>query len=112
MKWRAILGWAFVATGAIVLVVVVSGYFYLKTNSFRQFAMREIVEQADQATGGHSQIQNFDFQLSTLTAHLYGIVVRGKEPAGAPPLLSADSLTVRLKILSVFHHTINVRELL
>src|SRR5262249_497448 len=45
------------------------------------------------------------------TAHLYGIVVRGKEPASAPPLLSADSLTVRLKILSVFHHTINVREL-
>jgi len=112
MKWRAIIGWTFVVLGGILLVAVVGGYFYLKTNSFRQFAMREIINQADQATGGHTQLQNFDFQLSTLTAHLYGIVVRGKEPADAPPLLAADSLTVKLKILSVLHHQINLRELL
>jgi translocation and assembly module TamB len=112
MKWRAIIGWTFVAIGGILLVAVVGGYFYLKTNSFRQFAMRQIIQQADQATGGHTQLQNFDFQLSTLTAHLYGIVVRGKEPASTPPLLAADSLTVKLKILSVLHHKINLRELL
>src|SRR5262249_60562302 len=56
--------------------------------------------------------QNFDFQLSTLTAHLYGIVVRGNEPADAPPLLSADSLTVKLNILLLLHHKVNLRELL
>ena len=112
MKWRANIGWTFVAIGAVLLVAVLGGYFYLKTDSFRQFAMRTIIEQTNRATGGGTQLQSFDFQLSTLTAHLYGIVVRGKEPANAPPLLAADSLTVKLKILSVLHHKINLRELL
>jgi translocation and assembly module TamB len=112
MKWQGIIGWTSVAIGAVLLLALIGGSFYLKTNSFRQFAMREIVTQADQVTGGHTQLQNFDLQLSTLTAHLYGIVVRGKEPADAPPLLAADSLTVKLKILSVLHHKINLRELL
>jgi translocation and assembly module TamB len=112
MKWKQIVGWTFVVIGAVVLVAVVGGYFYLQTNAFRNFAMRQIVEQADEATGGHTQIQGFDFKLSTLTAHLYGVVVRGKEPAGAPPLLAVNELTVRLKILSILHHKVNLRELL
>jgi translocation and assembly module TamB len=112
MKWNQIVGWTFVVIGAVVLVAVVGGYLYLQTNAFRNFAMRQIVEQADEATGGHTQIQGFDFKLSTLTAHLYGIVVRGKEPASAPPLLQVNELTVRLKILSILRHKVNLRELL
>jgi translocation and assembly module TamB len=112
MRWNRVIGWTFTAIGAIVLIVVVGGLFYLKTDAFRHFAMREIIEQADEATGGHTQIQAFDFELSSLTAHLYGIVVRGKEPASSPPLLEVNSLTVRLKIQSVLHHKINLRELL
>src|SRR5437899_10135805 len=112
MKWKGIIGWTVVAIGALVLIVIVGGYFYLQTNSFRSFAMRKIVEQADEATGGHTQIQGFDFKLSTLTAHLYGVVVHGKEPATAPPLLAVNQLTVRLKILSILHHKVNLRELL
>ena len=112
MKWKQIVGWTFIAIGAIVLVAVVGGYFYLQTKAFRNFAMRQIVKQADEATGGHAQIQGFDFKLSTLTAHLYGVVVRGKEPATDPPLLAVNELTVRLKILSILHHKVNLRELL
>jgi uncharacterized protein involved in outer membrane biogenesis len=112
MKWSGIIGWTFVAIGVVVLVVVLGGYFYLKTDAFRNFAMRKIVQQADAATGGHTQLQGFDFKLSTLTAHLYGIVVRGKEPASAPPLLQVNELTVRLQIQSVLSHKISLRELL
>ena len=112
MKWKGIIGWTFVVIGALVLIVVVGGYFYLQTNSFRSFAMRTIVEQVDEATGGQTQIQGFDFNVSTLTAHLYGIVVHGKESASEPPLLRVSSLTVRLKIQSVLHHEVTLRELL
>ena len=112
MKWKGIIGWTVVAIGALVLIVVIGGYFYLQTNSFRSFAVRTIVKQADEATGGHTQIQGFDFKLSTLTAHLYGIVVHGKESANEPPLLQVSSLTVRLKIQSVLHHKVTLRELL
>src|SRR5262249_12122586 len=112
MNWKSIVGWTFVAIGALVLIVVVGGYFYLQTNSFRQFAMRQIIEHADQATGGHTQIQSFEFKLSTLTAHLYGIVVRGKEPTTDRPLLTVNSLTVSLKIQSALRRKITLRELL
>jgi len=112
MRWTRMVGWTFVGIGGLILIAAIGGYVYLQTDSFRHFAMREIIEQADQATGGHTQVQGFDFKLSTLTAHLYGIVVRGKELGDAPPLLAVDSLTVSLKIQSVLHHKINLRELL
>ena len=50
--------------------------------------------------------------LSTLTAHLYNITVRGTESPDQPPLLHADELTVRIKILSALHHQVALRELL
>jgi translocation and assembly module TamB len=112
MKWRGVVGWTFVVVGAVVLIAVIGGYSYLKTDAFRHFAMRKIIEQTNEATGGHMELQGFDFQLSTLTAHLYGIVVHGKEAASDPPLLAVDSLTVRLKILSVLQHKVTLRELL
>ena len=88
------------------------GYFYLRSNAFRQFAIRKIVEQANQATGGRTQIGGLDFKLSTLTAHLYNVVIRGNESPDAPPLLQLDKLTVALKIQSVLHRKINLSELL
>ena len=52
MKWKQMVGWTFVVIGAVVLVAVLGGYFYLQTNAFRNFAMRKIVQQADEAQGG------------------------------------------------------------
>ena len=74
--------------------------------------MRRIITQVDQSTGGRAQIRSFDFNLSTLTAHLYGIVIRGTEKPDAPPLLQIDKLTVGLKIKSVFRRQISLSELL
>ena len=58
------------------------------------------------------EIGGLDFKLSELTAHLYNITIRGTEGADQPPLLHADKLTVRAKIVSVLHHQISLRELL
>src|SRR5215470_7670611 len=96
----------------LVVILAAAGYYYLKSSAFDQFALRKIIEQADQATGGRTQIQAFDFNLPTLTAHLYNIVMRGKESSQDPPLLQADELTVTLKIDSVLHRKITLRELL
>jgi uncharacterized protein involved in outer membrane biogenesis len=73
--------------------------------------MRKIIEQTNQATGGRTQIEAFDFELSTLTAHLDGVVLHGNEPPAARPLLEVNKLTVGLKIQSVFRHKINLSEL-
>jgi translocation and assembly module TamB len=112
MSIKRTIGWTFAGLAILLIVAVIAGYFYLRSNSFQRFAIREIVKQADQATGGRTEIGGLDFKLSTLTAHLYNITVRGTEGPEQPPLLHADELTVRAKIVSVLHHQISLRELL
>src|SRR5579864_5933539 len=110
--WKRTIAWALAGLLGLLVVVLIGGYFYLRSNNFQQFALRKIVEQADLATGGHTQIGGLDFDLSTLTAHLYNITMRGTEGPGQSPLLHADELTVRVKILSALHHQVALRELL
>lgn len=112
MNWKKIVGWTAVALVALVVIAAIGGYFYLQSSGFREFAIRKIIAQVDQSTGGRAEIRAFDFDLHTLTAHLYGVVVHGKEGRDAPPLLAIDKLTVGLKILSVLHRQINLSELL
>ncbi len=112
MNWKKIIRRTLAVLAIMFVIAIVGGYFYLKSSTFNRFAMRKIIEQANQATGGHTQIGAFDFEPSTLTVHLYGVVLRGTEPPAAYPLLEVNKLTVGLKIQSVLHHKINLSELL
>jgi translocation and assembly module TamB len=112
MRWKRTIGWILAGLLALLLIVAVGGYFYLKSNGFQQYAISKIIEQTTLATGGKTELQHLDFDLSTLTAHLYNVTIHGKEGPGRPPLLQADELTVRLGIQSVLHHKITLREIL
>jgi translocation and assembly module TamB len=112
MKLKKTIGWTAAGLFVLLILAALGGYFYLKTSSFQRFAVRKIVHQVDAATGGRTEIGGMDFDLSTLTTHLYNITVRGTEGPGQPPLLHADKLTVRLKILSAMHRQVALRELL
>ena len=112
MKGQRIIGWILAIVVILIVVVGVGGYFFLKSSSFQQFAIRKIVETANEATGGRTEIGGLDFNLSTLTAHLYNVVVRGSESPDQPPLLRVDKLTVGLKIQSALRRKVNLSELL
>ena len=112
MKWKRTIGWGLAGLVMLLIVAVVVGYLYLRSNRFQQYALSKVVEQADEATGGRTEIGGLDFSLSTLTAHLYNITLRGTEGPNQPPLLHADKLTVRIKILSALHRQVSLRELL
>jgi translocation and assembly module TamB len=112
MKWKRTIGWVLAGLIMLLIVAVVVGYLYLRSNRFQQYALSEIVKQADESTGGRTEIGGLDFSLSTLTAHLYNITLRGTEGPGQSPLLHADKLTVRIKILSALHRQVALRELL
>jgi translocation and assembly module TamB len=94
-----------------MVVVVLGGYLYLKSSHFQQFALRQIVDRANQATGGKAEIGGMDFDLRTLTANLYNITLRGSEGANQPPLFHAKRLTVQLRIVSALHRQVALREL-
>ncbi len=111
MKWKRIIGWSMLGLLALLAVVAIGGYFYLKSNSFQRFALRKIASAAEEATGGRTEVGGMGFSLSTLTAHLYNITVHGTEVSGQPPLLHADKLTVGVKIISVFKRKVALSEL-
>ena len=112
MQWKRSIGWTLAGFVIVLLVAGLGGYFYLQSTSFQQFALREITKQTYAATGGKTEAGALDFSLSTLTAHLYNITVRGTESAGQPALLHVDKLTVRLKIISALRRQVALRELL
>ncbi len=111
-NWKRKLGWTLLGLTALLLVLAVAGYFYLRSSGFQQYALRKIAQEADLATGGKTHIGGLDFSLSTLTAHLYDITLRGTEAPTEPPLLHANELTVSVKILSALHRQVAIRELL
>jgi translocation and assembly module TamB len=112
MKSKRIIAWAAIGVGLLVIVVIAGGYLYVRSNSFKQFALRKIADEANQATGGKATVGGMDFSLSGLTANLYDITLRGTESPDQPPLLHADKLTVGVKIISVLHQKVSLSELL
>jgi translocation and assembly module TamB len=111
-RWRKIIGWAAVAIGALVLIVVVAAIVLLKSPAFQQYLVAKIEQKADASLGARVEIQNLDFQLKNLTAVIYGLTVHGNEPADAKPLLQVEKITAGVKIISVLGGKVNLSELL
>jgi translocation and assembly module TamB len=108
---RIILGLlAFI--GVLIVAVAVAGYYFLQSASFERLAIRTIVKDTNEVTGGRVEIASLDFQLATLTAHLYNITIHGSEPPPQPPLLHVDKLTVGFKIQSILRRKFTLSELL
>ena len=112
VKWIRRLKWIGLGILLLLIVALVGGYIFLRSSGFRHYAMAKIIQEADASTGGRLTIHSFDFQWKTLTAHLYGLTLRGAEPPNAKPLLQVDKLTVGLKIESVLHRKLRFSELL
>ena len=80
--------------------------------ALHDYVLAKIVQRACAATGGQIQIQSFVLHLLTMTADACGITIRGSEPKSAPPLIRADHLTVRLKIVSLLRRKIDFNEII
>jgi translocation and assembly module TamB len=111
MRSRRIIGWTLASLAVLVLLVASGGILFLRSRYFADYALHKIVVSVNEATGGKTEIRNLDFDLSTLTAHLYDITVHGTERADQSPLLHVDKLTVGLKIQSVLRRKITLSEL-
>lgn len=112
MSWKRIIRWTAAVIAILIVATIVGGYFYLKSGSFQKFAIRKIADEAYRATGARTEIGAVKLNLSALTVNLYDITVHGTELPVQPPLFHADRLTVRLKILSILHQQIALREIL
>jgi translocation and assembly module TamB len=112
MNWKRIISWTLAGIVGVIVIAAVAGYLYIRSASFQRLAISKIEQEAAAATGAKTKIGGLDVNLSTLTAHLYDITLRGTEGPDQPPLLHADRLTVGVKILSALRRQVSLSELL
>jgi translocation and assembly module TamB len=112
MAWKRKLSWIAMSLVAFVVVLVIAGYVVFRTQRFHDYVLAKLQQQASEATGGQVRIQNFALRLSSLTADAYGVTIRGSEPKSRPPLVQADQLMVRLKIVSLLRKKIDLNEII
>jgi translocation and assembly module TamB len=112
MAWKKKLGWIGMVLAASIAVVGVAGYLVLRSPKFHGYVLAQIEKQASEATGAQVRIQNFAFHLSRLAADAYGITVRGNQPASARPLVQADQLRIRLRIVSLLRKKVDLSEII
>ncbi len=101
---------AIVAAAALTLIVLIlAGAFYaIQTNWFRNHVRQKVVAEIERSSGGAVELGSFDYDWRTLTAEFRDLVVHGTEQSGALPLFRADSIRIRLKIVSVFKKDIDL----
>jgi translocation and assembly module TamB len=112
MVWKKRLSWIGIVLVATVAVLGVSGYLVLGSPRFHGYVLAQIEKQASEATGAQVRIQNFALHLSRLAADAYGITVRGNQPASARPLVQADQLSFRLRIVSLLRKKADLSEII
>src|ERR1700758_109841 len=111
MAWKRKLGWTGMGLVAIILVLGIAGYVVLRSPRFHSYILAKIQQQASEATGAQVRIQDFSIPLAPLGADAYGISIRGSEPTSTLPLLQADQLMIRLKIVSLLYKKVDLNEI-
>ncbi|MGC2656550.1 MAG: translocation/assembly module TamB domain-containing protein [Bryobacteraceae bacterium] len=108
---RFFLGGAlFMLTAAVVLTL--AGLFFLRSAWLANTLRLRAIAAMERATGGQAELRSFRYDWRTLTLEFDGLVLHGSEPAAAPPLFSAATLRVQLKIVSLWKRNVDVSSVL
>jgi translocation and assembly module TamB len=105
---------AFSLLGLAGLVVALLGVSILlvQTAWFKNLVRQRIESVVERATGGRVEIGAFSYNWRDLTADVKPFVLRGTEPASAPPLFRADKIQIGLKIISALEKKVDIASLI
>ena len=99
------------SAAALVVLLGIAGVLALRSAWFDRQVRTRIVDEVETATGGRVEIGAFRFNWRELRAEVTGFVLHGTEPAGRPPLLRADRVSVGLKIISLARRDVDIESL-
>jgi translocation and assembly module TamB len=108
---RKTIGMALGIGGIVLCLVAMAVLWVLQSAWFRDQVRRRIVVQVEATTGGRVEIAAFDYHWRELTADLRGLVIHGTEATGAAPLVSVESASVTVKIISILERSVDVSAL-
>jgi hypothetical protein len=93
---------------AVGLALGLALVYLVGTGLADRWARRTIVERLEDATGARVELGNFHFAWRSLSARLDGLTLRGREPAGTPPLFHADRLQFDIHVESFWGRKISL----
>jgi translocation and assembly module TamB len=96
----------------LAVALLVAGFILVQTAWFKNRVRERIVSVVERATGGRAEIGSFSYNWHDLTADVAPFVLHGTEPASVAPLLRADKIQVRLRVISVFEKKVDVASLI
>lgn len=99
------------ACGAVALASLAAVVWVLRTPWFAGKVRERLIQEAERATGGRVELEEFRFDWKRLTAVVRGFRLHGTEPAGAPPLFQAESIQVGLRIISALERKVDLASL-
>lgn len=97
--------------GLVVALALVAGLaiaYVIASGLADRWARRTIVEQLGKTTGARVELGYFHFGWWALNARFDGLTLRGREPAGSPPLFHADTLQFDIHVESFWSRKISL----
>ena len=104
--WKYLL----ILTGA-GLVCVLSGLWYITTDSFQNLVRRRMIAEVERITGGHAEVGSFHTIPFRLHVEVRDITVHGREASTDVPLAHADHLVAEVKVISLLRTEFGFRDL-
>ena len=86
----------------VAVVTIVAVLAVKRSPSIRRAILAKVERDASESSGARVAIRDFRLDLSPFGLQLDGIVVRGREPQSAPPLLQIEHVAADIKIDSAF----------
>ncbi len=105
--------WSWIIHTPWVLAVlgILSVIAFFGSGAGNPLLTRLITHRLEVMTGGKVELRSLSIQWLAMRATLKGLVIHGKEPAGAEPLFSAEEVQAGLRIDSIWARRVSVNEL-
>ncbi|MGP8243992.1 MAG: translocation/assembly module TamB domain-containing protein [Bryobacteraceae bacterium] len=96
---------------ALALLAAGGGLLVLRSAWLREQVRARVVNTVEAATGGRAEVGSFTFEWTGLRAQARDFTLHGTEPAGRPPLFHAASISVGLRLVSIWKRDVDIRYL-
>ena len=106
-----IVAFSFLGAACLAIAVLGTGVVLLQSAWFKNKVRERIVAVAERASGGRVEIGSFSYNWRDLTAEVAPFILHGTEPASDAPLLRADKIQVRLRIISPLEKKVDIASL-
>ncbi|MFB3776955.1 MAG: translocation/assembly module TamB domain-containing protein [Bryobacteraceae bacterium] len=94
----------------ICVLLMIAGITVARSAWFRDEVRQRIIREVESATGGRAEIGAFSFDWSRLRAEVRSFVLHGAEGPGEPPLFSASSVQVGLRVISALRREVDIAD--